>query len=138
MAGCMGKGRAGREGCEQMSDANKIIHPPVVLDRLVGLLLNQPWHSQCEIVPDYMPPFPSPDTRPTVVVRHNNGTKHPAFLRYSCGPRQGFFWDVYGDDMHSVEVAILAISQAPYPRSVAPIVVSLYVEAAQAGKDANT
>jgi hypothetical protein len=72
-----------------------------------------------------MPPFPREDTRPTVVIRHNNGTEYPAFLRYSCGPKQGFFWDSYGDDMQEVELAIVALSQAPYPRSVAPMVFKL-------------
>lgn len=99
------------------------------MDRLVGLLLDQPWHAQCEIVPDHMPKFPGPDTRPKVVVRHNNGTEYPAFLRHSCGPKQGFFWDVYGDDMQNIELAIIALSQAPYPRSVAPIVVKFPIAA---------
>ena len=105
------------------------------LDRLVGLLLDQVWHAQCEIVPDYMPPFPSPDTRPTVVVRHNNGTEYPAFLRHSRGPRQGFFWDIYGDDMQSVELAILALSRAPYPCSVAPAVFTFPMGKANAPAD---
>ena len=50
---------------------------------LVNLLLDEDWHTQCEIIPDYMPPFPREDTRPSVVVRHNNGTEYPAYLRYS-------------------------------------------------------
>lgn len=102
--------------------ASLVAQMPVNAASLVDLLLDEPWHKQCEIIPDYMPPHPNPDTRPTVVVRHNNGTEYPAFLRYSCGPCQGFFWDVYGDDMQSVELAIIALSKAPYPRSVAPIV----------------
>ncbi len=103
-------------------------HPPrmaVDVQRLVGLLLDQPWHGECEVIPDYMPPNPRPDTRPRVVVRHNNGTEHPAFLRHSCGPKQGFFWDIYGDDMQETELAILALSKAPYPRSVAPLTFKL-------------
>ena len=99
----------------------------VDLRRLVGLLLDQAWHSECEIIPDYMPPFPRDDTRPKVVIRHNNGTEYPAFLRHSKGPKQGFSWDIYGDDMHDVELAIVALSQAPYPRSVAPLVFKLPV-----------
>lgn len=89
-------------------------------ERLVEYLLTEDWHSECEIIPDYMPPYPREDTRPTVVVRHNNGTKYPAFLRYSKGPRQGFSWDIYGDDFHNPELALIALSQAPTPRSVAP------------------
>ena len=29
-------------------------------EKLVGLLLNQGWHNRCEIIPDYLPPFPAP------------------------------------------------------------------------------
>lgn len=84
-------------------------------------LLDQPWHEKCEIIPDYMPPYPQPDTRPTVQVRYNDGTQYPPFLRYSRGPKQGFFWDMYGEDMQSVALAILALSKAPTPRYVGPI-----------------
>lgn len=90
--------------------------------KLMGLLLDEPWHQDCEIIPDYMPPSPRPDTRPSVKVRFNNGTEHPPFLRYSKGPKQGYFWDIYGDDMHSMELAVFALSQAPAPRNVGPIV----------------
>lgn len=91
--------------------------------KLIQLLLDEPWHSQCEIISDYMPPNPRPETFPKTVVRYNNGTEYPAFLRHSCGPKQGFFWDCYGDNMQSVELAIIALSNAPYPRSVEPMVV---------------
>lgn len=89
--------------------------------RLVGLLLDEQWHGKCEIISDYMPPFPGKDTRPSVQVRYNDGTKYPPFLRYSKGPKQGFFWDIYGDDMQCVELAVIALSKAPYPRGVGPI-----------------
>jgi hypothetical protein len=78
------------------------------------LLLDQRWHRECEIIPDYMPPHPRDDTRPMVVVRFPNEHEN-TFLRYSCGPAQGFFWDVYGDDMQTVELAVLALSKAPIP-----------------------
>jgi hypothetical protein len=91
-------------------------------DNLLRLLLDQPWHKKCEIIPDYMPPYPQKDTRPTVQVRYAGfSTEHPAFLRYSCGPKQGFFWDSYGDDMQSVELAVLALAKAPAPVDVSPI-----------------
>lgn len=64
-------------------------------------------------------------------VRYNDGTEYPPFLRYSCGPKQGFFWDIYGDDMHSVELAIIALSNAPYPRSVEPMVVKFPIRPKQ-------
>lgn len=93
--------------------------------KLAEYLLDEPWHKRCEIIPDYMPPFPNKDTRPTVQVRYNDGTEYPPFLRYSKGPKQGFFWDIYGEDMHSVELAILALSKAPAPVNVGPIVFNL-------------
>lgn len=83
--------------------------------RLVNLLLTQVWQHQCQIITDYMPNFPRPDTKPTCVIRHCHGESHQ-FLRYSNGPLQGFFWDIYGDDFHSPEVAIIALSQCPPPR----------------------
>lgn len=47
---------------------------------------------------------------PATVVRYGK-----SFLRYSKGPRQGFFWDAYGDDFLSPELALLALLQAPVP-----------------------
>lgn len=88
---------------------------------LVTHLLDQAWHAQCEIIPDYMPPYPGKGTRPSVQVRFNNGTKYMPYLRYSKGPKQGFFWDVYGEDMQTVELAIVALSKAPAPIDVSPI-----------------
>lgn len=97
------------------------VRPLVDGGKLAALLLDQDWHKQCDIVPDYMPPFPREDTRPTVQVRFNNGSEYPPFLRHSCGPKQGFFWDIYGDDMQTVELAVLALSQAPAPRYVGSV-----------------
>jgi hypothetical protein len=91
------------------------------ISELVLILLDEPWHWRCEIIPDYMPPFPSQDRRPTVQVRYNSGTEYPPYLRYSKGPHQHFFWDCYGDDMMTVELAILALSRAPAPINVGPI-----------------
>lgn len=77
---------------------------------LVELLLDQHWHKGCEIIDGYMPPYPGPETWPSIVVRC---AAMGAFLRYSHGPLQCYFWDIYGDDMHSVELALLALSRAP-------------------------
>ena len=79
--------------------------------KLVNLLLTQLWQHQCEIIPDYMPPLPGKDTIPTCVIKHGE-----YFLRYSKGPLQGFFWDVYGDDFQSPELALIALSQCQPPR----------------------
>ena len=101
---------------------------PIDTSKLVSLLLEEPWHKLCEIIPDYMPPNPSKDTLPTVQVRYNDGTKYPPMLRYSRGPRQGFFWDIYGEDMQTVELAIIALSQAPSPRNVGPFTYTISLE----------
>ena len=84
------------------------------IERLKGYLLNQYWHRFAEIVPDYMPPYPTKDTKPAIVVRFN-GFNRPLFLRWSRGPLQGFFWDVYGDNFDNEELALIALSQAPCP-----------------------
>ncbi|UIF90919.1 hypothetical protein [Cupriavidus sp. UYPR2.512] len=94
---------------------------PVRGANLAEMLLDQPWHAQCEIIPHYMPRYPSPETKPEVQIRFNNGKEHPPFLRYSKGPAQGFFWDIYGEDFQSIELAIVALSRAPAPRNVSPI-----------------
>lgn len=77
------------------------------------------WRRQCEIIKDYMPPYPNGDTKPQkVVVQFENADGHHSSLRYSKGPCQGFFWDIYGDDFHSPEIALMAILKAPVPPGV--------------------
>jgi hypothetical protein len=83
-------------------------------NKLLQLLLDQHWHRECQIILDYMPPHPGENTKPKVVVMFPNEHAH-TFLRYSCGPVQCYFWDIYGDDMITVEIAILALSKAPIP-----------------------
>ncbi len=102
-----------------------IVIPEFNVEELIKLLLDQEWHKKCEIIPDYMPPYPNEDTRPSVQIKYNDESEYPPHLRYSKGPKQGFIWDMYGDDMLSVELAIIALSQAPYPRYVGPITFKL-------------
>jgi|SRR5579859_4423315 len=88
------------------------------VERLLWVMLNPDgnghyWRAQAEIITDYMPPHPRPETRPTCVVRFGK-----SFLRHSCGPRQGHFWDIYGDDYQSPELALLALASAPVPTSI--------------------
>jgi hypothetical protein len=86
------------------------------VERLVAALLDtsygnhNKWWSLVEIIPDYMPPYPQPGTRPRCVVKCKKD-----FLRHSAGPSQGHFWDVYGDDYLTPELALLAVVQAPIP-----------------------
>lgn len=73
---------------------------------------DHPWRKDAEVIVGYMPEHPRADTQPTTVVEW-----HGSFLRHSKGPRQGFFWDLYGDDFHTRPLALLALSQAPpHPR----------------------
>lgn len=68
------------------------------------------WRAYAEIIPNYMPPYPREDTRPSCVVKCGE-----AFLRHSAGPKQGFFWDIYGDDFIKPELALVALLHAPTP-----------------------
>lgn len=88
------------------------------MDKLLRMLLTQHWMHECEIVPEYLPPNPSAESRPECRVRYTYEDGQTTFLRYSKGPLQGYFWDLYGDDMHSPELAIVAISQSPAPPRV--------------------
>lgn len=90
----------------------------ISLEKLLDAMLStshgnvNQWMQLVEIIPDYMPPYPRPETKPTCVVRFRD-----SFLRYSKGVRQGYFWDGCGDDMLSPEWALLAVLQAPVPPS---------------------
>lgn len=86
-----------------------ILGAPVNLERLARNLLQFTWQRECQIIPEYMPPFPRGD-QPRCVVQHRE-----RFLRYSRGPAQGYSWDCYGDDFLCPELALIAISQAPMP-----------------------
>lgn len=81
--------------------------------RLLEILFSQNWQRECEIIPDYKARFDD-SNKTRVVVKYPNEFED-VFLRYSAGPQQGYFWDVYGDDMLSVELAIYALHMAPVP-----------------------
>jgi len=63
-------------------------------------------HADFEIIPEYRGPHASPETATRLVVRHKFGL----FLRHSKGPRQGHFFDTYGDDYLSRDLAEEAIA----------------------------
>lgn len=73
------------------------------------------WRRKAEIIPNYMPPYPTKDARPSCVVRFGSDPERACFLRYSKGPQAGYFWDVYGDDMLNPYLALMALLNAPYP-----------------------
>lgn len=68
------------------------------------------WRKHATIIPFYMPPKPSAKTVRKCVVQYEN-----CFLRYSMGPKQGYFWDMYGDDFQTPALALLALCAAPVP-----------------------
>lgn len=68
------------------------------------------WRTRATIIPDYMPPHPSSRDRPTCIVELDG-----SYLRYSKGPQQGHFWDVYGDDYLTPAIALAALLEAPPP-----------------------
>lgn len=72
------------------------------------------WMKHATIIPGYMPPHPHVTTRPSTVVLWECGVAR-AFLRYSKGPGSGYFWDIYGDDFLSPELALKALLEAPVP-----------------------
>ena len=83
-------------------------------DRMVKYLLREPWHKDCTILPDYVAPFAKDGARPKLVICFEFEDQK-VFLRHSNGPRQGFDWDCYGDDFQQMELALIALSQAPLP-----------------------
>lgn len=83
--------------------------------RLVNILLTQHWMHECVIIPAWMPPHPSANTRPSCVVEFTYKGGEKTFLRHSKGPLQGHDWDSYGDDYQCPELALVALSQAPPP-----------------------
>jgi len=97
--------------------------------KVADLLLQEEWKGRCEIIPNYMAPFEKPEARKTSCVvryhwaaRSENQEDSYSYLRYSHGPQQGFFWDCYGDDMGTPELALLALHQAPCPVYTGPLV----------------
>ncbi len=92
------------------------------LERLVDYLTPFDWQRDCEIIAGYMPPYLRADTRPRCVIRWCGEDGQETFLRHSHGPMQGHFWDVYGDDYQNIELAIVAIYQAPPPTRVGTVI----------------
>lgn len=125
--------RCGREGicgkCDAIATAAWQARMAIRMDasqfdpqKLINKLLNQHWMHECKIIPDYMPPFPNADTRPTCIIQYTYDDGDTTCLRYSRGPMQGYFWDIYGEDFHSPELALAALIQAPAPTRVHAII----------------
>ena len=93
-------------------------HDMFDLSKLINTLLQYRWQHECVIVPDYMPPHPREDTKPTCVVMYVNKEGYASFLRHSKGPLTGTSWDSYGDDFLRPELALFELSKAPPPYNV--------------------
>lgn len=97
------------------------------VERLLAMLLDDShgnrdrWRKFAEIVPDYMPPFPTETTRPKCVVRYSRVGAEDTFLRFSRGPAQGHFWDAYGEDYQTPELALQALLEAPVPPGICKV-----------------
>ena len=83
-----------------METVKNIMFDPDALRKL--LVGHNHWMNECEIL----------QKNDKLVVYCK---KFDCHLRYSKGPKQGFFWDIYGDDFHSYELALVGLSKAPMP-----------------------
>lgn len=109
----------------------------VDMQKFLDIVMTQPWHKDCEIIPAYKPEYLQNDESypAKVAVRYNDGTEHPPFLRKvgeggsfmssNSQVSNGVFWDIYGDDFESAELALIGILKAPQPTNVGPITFSL-------------
>lgn len=75
-------------------------------------LLRYQWQRECVLVLNYRAPYAQPNA-PTRVVVFHPPTDH--YLRHSGGPQTGSFWDIYGDDFLTEELALVELSKAPAP-----------------------
>jgi len=83
----------------------KIEQKNIDIIKLINYLLDQRWHSDCEIYKN---------EKDEIIIKYPN-EHNDTYLRYSKGPKQGFSWDIYGDDFQNYELAIIALSKAPIP-----------------------
>ena len=69
---------------------------------------------QISIIQNYTFPYPRVGDQPLAyVVCKRLPNKEPMYLRYSRGPEQGHFWDVYPDDYMNENLARKAIGLSP-------------------------
>lgn len=108
-----------------------LINPAKLLDLMLDDVAGNvnAWWSLVEIVPDYMPPFPRADTRPSIQVRclvrpdepepgPGVRTNRHSYLRsggVAGWQYGGYFWDCYGTEWGTIEHALLAVLHAPVP-----------------------
>lgn len=90
--------------------------------------MNDDWRNECVIIPNYMPPYPRPETKPACVVFH---LKTDSFLRFEDGTNnirsefsssENYFWDVYGTNFQTIEFANEALEKTSKPPFCKPYV----------------
>lgn len=76
---------------------------------------NLNWRRYATIIPKYRAPGDRDyeESRCVIMLKYQRMT---TFLRYSKGPRQGHWWDIYGDDYQTPELALIALLEAEPPR----------------------
>lgn len=97
------------------------------LRKLVNLMLRDHWMHECTFEPYRVREGIGANSKLidvpnewVVCYTYDNG--ETTYLRWSHGPLQGYFWDMYGDAFHSKEVALVAISMAPAPTRVHAVI----------------
>jgi hypothetical protein len=107
-----------------MEEKNYSVDPELfTVESLLAALLNSDyagWRTRAKIIKDYLPQHARAGTKPRCVVvfdyeDRRDGEADCCFLRHSNGPRQGHFWDEYGDDYLTPELALIALLRAPVP-----------------------
>lgn len=90
--------------------------------KLVNHLLTQHWMHECVIE---LRKAKARDERDRWIIGYTNPERiedGPSYLRYSKGPGTGTFWDTYGDDFHSPELALVELSKAYPPTRVGVVI----------------
>lgn len=82
----------------------------VFLDSDSAVERGNAWRKFAEIIPEYRRKYGKPEDPPLCAVRWGD-----SYLRYSKGPGQGHFWDLYPDDYLTPSLALLALLEAAPP-----------------------
>lgn len=88
------------------------------LGRLVSNLLIHEWQRHCVISKTKLTGRGFGTIPLKLVVSYTSNDGVVKYLRHNKGPLPWYFWDTYGDDFLSPEVALIAISKSPPPPNV--------------------
>lgn len=85
---------------------------------LVSNLLIHEWQKHCVITKTKLTGDGFGTIPLKLVVSYISNDGGVKYLRHSKGPLLWYFWDIYGDDFLSPEVALIALSKSPPPPTV--------------------